>query len=175
MKRRAHSGFTLAELVLVIIVVGILSAVAVEKFGSATEASVPAAGEQMKSLVRFAQKLAIAQNREVYVTASSSYVAVCYDAACTTKVTAPAGKNSETSATLAACGSSTWLCEAAPASMSVAPSSPYVFYFDAEGRPYRSTDASNSDTSSFSTVTISLSGATPAVSISVEAETGYVH
>lgn len=177
-RHRAFSlGFTLVELVLVMILVGVLSTVAIGKFSDQSNVSAPAYADQIRALMRFAQKLAIAQNRPVYVIARPTFVAACFDAACASRVTAPGGSNSGTSATTAACGSTTWYCEAPPTALAVTPATPFpfVFYFSPEGRPFLSGDSTTGDTSTFTSLVLSVTGSTAPILVTVEAETGYVH
>jgi MSHA pilin protein MshC len=80
--------------------------------------------EQLRSILRHAQKVAIAQNQRVYVHLAPGRVAVCLDsdAACAVaerRVRAPGGANSGSAPTRAACGSSSWMCEAPPAGVTM--------------------------------------------------------
>lgn len=79
--KRALSGFSLPELVTVIIIAGALAAIALPKLNQqATDATYFA--DQVKSAVRYAQKQAIAQRRNVYVVVSANDVKLCYAADC---------------------------------------------------------------------------------------------
>jgi len=84
--KRKLNGFSLAELVTVIVIVTMLAAIALPKLNQqATDASYFAS--QVASSVRYAQKQAIAQRRSVFVVVSAAEVKLCYDgAACASPV-----------------------------------------------------------------------------------------
>jgi MSHA pilin protein MshC len=180
-----QAGFTMIELITVMIIIGILSAVGMMRFFDRKGYDADEFVGQAKSILRYGQKVAIAQNRPVYVRLNGASVALCFDSACTAanRVQAPGGANSGTSATLAACSNDgKWQCEAVPSNVSYAltPSAPYsgannFFYFDALGKPYAAVDATTSATSTFAPLTISVSADGTARPIVVEQETGYVH
>ena len=85
---RAARGFTLLELVTVIMILGILAAVTAASFN---QKSIDQTWflEQVRSAVRYAQKTAIAQRRVIYVKVNPStpyQLSLCYDAACASPV-----------------------------------------------------------------------------------------
>jgi len=71
-------GFSLPELVTVIIIVTALAALALPKLNQQATDEVYFA-DQVKSAVRYAQKQAIAQRRNVYVRISATQLKLCYD------------------------------------------------------------------------------------------------
>ena len=61
----------MVELVTVIVVMGILGAIAASRFFDGDTFAGRAYSDQVKSVIRYAQKLAIAQNRRVFVVDAS--------------------------------------------------------------------------------------------------------
>jgi len=144
-------GFTLVELIMVVLLLGILSFFAGSRLNDRNQANARGFAEQVASTLRFAQKAAIAQRRSVYVNidATSRRVRACLDAstACASPLASPGGGALDiTGAT------GLTLTSGAP-----------QFSFDALGRP---SFASNL------TLTTSASGAT--FTITVQPESGYV-
>ncbi|HEU4842864.1 MAG TPA: type II secretion system protein [Burkholderiaceae bacterium] len=190
-RRRAASGFTIVELITVLVVMGILGAVAIARFFDNGPIQAREFADQAKAVIRYGQKLAIAQNRPIYVSATGNRFALCVQPACAagSLVTAPGGNNRGTTATKAQCqtgGSyvSSWMCEGKPDGLTVACSRATevgpngMFFFDAMGRPYNAADAANplGTASTFTTpLTVTFSAGTTSVDVTVEAETGYVH
>ena len=81
MKRRAL-GFTLAELVIVIVVAAILAAIAIPQF-NLREIDAAWFHDQVRSGVRYAQRTAVAQRRCVFVSVTPTQLRLLYgDAAC---------------------------------------------------------------------------------------------
>lgn len=174
--RHRADGFTLVELVVVMVVAGILGAVAAVRFFDKAAFDAAAYGGQTRALLRYAQQHAIAQNRSVYVVVGATRIAVCYDyqadPGCggANRVPAPAGSNSGVAATVAACGDPAWLCEGTPdgLSLALAPAAGYVS-FDALGRPGAAPGVS------FATSTLTIRGESGDDAIVVTEETGYVY
>ena len=80
--RRHASGFTLAELVIVIVVAAILAAIAIPQF-NLREIDATWFHEQVRSGVRYAQRTAVAQRRCVFVFVTPTQLRLRYgDAAC---------------------------------------------------------------------------------------------
>jgi len=156
MLRAKQSGFTLAELIAVVLIVGILSVSATALFG---RGGFDTAGyaDLAQAQVAYARKVAIAQRRTATVTFNSPpntvSLTICQDFPCGLPVVAipsPSGAGNFDSV--------------APAGVALA-TNPVTaaFSFDPQGRP---SFAGNL------TVTISGSGSYP---FTIEQETGYVH
>jgi MSHA pilin protein MshC len=150
--RMKHSlrGFTITELVVVIMIMGVLAAVAVPRFVGTDSFSSRGFYDSAQSVVRFAQKTAIAWRRNVFVCVSANSISAGTAAGCGTPIINPV-----TNAALAA---------TAPGGVTLPA---LAFSFDSAGRPSPNVP-----------VTIALTSTIPgdpARQIVIEAETGYVH
>jgi MSHA pilin protein MshC len=174
------------ELVTVMVVVGILGAIGAARYWDNSVFESRSYSDQVKSIIRYAQKLAITQNRPVFVRSGPNGFAVCFATGCpggAFLAFAPGGSNSGSAATRAYCLDSgnyvaNWMCEGRPSASIVvtsgaAPSEFGVggyFSFDALGRP------SNSNGSFFAApMTLRFTSGTVTDTVTIEAETGYVH
>ncbi len=144
---RLQRGFTLAELAAIMIIVGVLAAVAAPRFFDRSVFENRGFYDEAVSTLRYAQKTAVAQHRFVCVAFTANSITLSYGAtaACGNNLTSPTGV---TPYIVTARGVAAFAAV------------PAAFNFDALGR------ASVAQS-------ITVSGyATP---ITVEAETGYVH
>jgi MSHA pilin protein MshC len=150
-KNSISSGYTLVELVVAIIILGILALVAVPRWIGVDAFGSRAFYDEAQSVVRYAQKTAIAwRGTPVYV--------------CITATTVSARKDSCSGSVLPHPLTGNPLTATAPSGVTLTPT---TFSFDGGGRP-----SPNAQT----TVTVSSGIADdPARQIVVEAETGYVH
>ena len=141
-------GFTLTELIMVIVIAGILAVVVVPRFYDVQVFQSRGFADQVQASLRYAQKIAIAQRRFVCAAFTANSITLTTGAtnACGTPLVSLTGEAS--------------YVINAPSGITFA-ATPEAFSFNALGKP------------SIATQTISINGA--ANSITIEAETGYVH
>ena len=145
--RSTAGGFSIIELTMVIILVGVLAVVAMAKLGRVDSYQVYGFFDGTRAAVRFAQKVAVAQRTNVVVVVSPASIDLCYtSAACALPVIDPATGQA--------------MSVTAPTGVSV--SGPASISFDGLGRAIPGG-------------TITVSGAGVTRSLVVEQETGYVH
>jgi MSHA pilin protein MshC len=170
----------MVELIVVMILVGILGAIGAARFFNRTGFDAAAYAEQGAAMLRYAQKLAIAQNRPVYVQTSNQGIKLCYTATSpcgnNERIAAPSGSNSGSTGTRAFCtgGGSyapAWACEGVPPGAGMTLNGTAVFYFNGLGRPYAATDDGDS---TFTGLSLTVAGDDFTRTISVAQETGYV-
>lgn len=150
----AQTGFTLTELVTVIVIAGILGAVIYNRI-SITSFGTDGYARAVKSAMRYAHKLAVAQRRNVYVTVVSNDVSICYDPGCGTAVLQPASADPFS----------------AISHPGVTPTIGTPFYFDSLGRPH----VTSTTALAAVTLTATVSDGTTSDTVSIEPQTGYVH
>ncbi|MBF5039596.1 prepilin-type N-terminal cleavage/methylation domain-containing protein [Methylophilus sp. 13] len=148
-------GFTLVELVVVIALTGVMVAVAMPRFANGDIFETRGDAGLLSSTLRYAQKTAIAQRRNVYVILNNAVpdtVSLCFDTACNQAVINP-----ETTAAYVFTSSKN--VDITSGNVSVG--------FDALGRVvpnstvnYKATNKKNNAQS---------------VTVTVEADTGYIH
>ena len=144
-------GFSLPELVMVIVIIGILAVMAAPRLMSSQNFLSRGFYDEAKAVVRFAQKTAIARRATITVCVTATEVRAISNANCAAPVAIP---HPVGGAPLAA---------TAPSGVTLAPSAA-SFTFDGLGRPSAA-------------VTINLNSSIaddPARQITIAAETGYV-
>jgi MSHA pilin protein MshC len=150
LESRRGRGFTIVEMVVTIAILGLLAAVVGPRFVGRDAFASRGFHDEAQSVVRYAQKTAIAWRRPVYVCVTATVVSAGSVAGCGTLLVHPATGNA--------------LTTTAPSGVTLTPAS---FGFDGAGRP-----------SPNAQVTIAIASTIagdPARQIVVEAETGYVH
>jgi len=143
--RSEWRGFTLVELIVVIVIVGIVALIAAPRFFSQAGFSAASFQDTAISAMRYAHKLAQAQHTNVYVLSNANSVALCYDAGCASRVLNPTD--------------SAAFVVSAPSGIGISSTN---FYFNSLGQPSAAQ-------------VLAISGDTLARQIVVEPETGYVH
>lgn len=73
-----QKGFTLVELIIVILLLSIVSIVGVSRFANTTTFTQRTVFDQLSLLLKTGQKAAIAQRRTLYVVQSTQDIRICY-------------------------------------------------------------------------------------------------
>jgi prepilin-type N-terminal cleavage/methylation domain-containing protein len=159
---RLCSGFSMMELIVVLIVIGILAVTVTPRFFETSAFETVGFTKQVQGVIQYGQKLATTQRASVYVqlddTADS--VALCY----ANSFPCPANEQ-----VVGPYGEPAYGAQA-PGDVSLETAA--TFYFDAQGRPYQASDTIPDST--FSTLTIKIVGGGDSRDIVVEQESGYV-
>ncbi len=151
MQRRTEHGFTLVELVVVMVLLAVISAVGMSRFASREPFAVQGVADQLVSGLRLAQATALAQRSTVYLQLGSTpaSLTVCLDAGCSQPLSPPGG--------------GAWLIETQDVRLAAG----LNFSLDPSGVP---------SFASAQTVQVSSTGGgNPAQPIVIEAGSGHVH
>jgi MSHA pilin protein MshC len=150
--RKSGAGFTLVELIIVMLVLSILSFAALVRISDQGQNDASGFADQLASTIRFAQKAAVAQRRTVYVNVSPStrQLWACLDTAttCAQPLASPA------SGPLSVTG---------PSDLTLT-SAVTQFQFGSLGQPAAAT-----------TLTLTTSASGKSFNVLIEAVSGYVH
>lgn len=157
----SQRGFTLIELIMVMVVVGILSVFVAPRFFDANVFKSRGFADQVQATLRYAQKEAIAQHRNVCVAITANNIALTIANAIPSLATSPCNTN------LAIPGQSSNTISTPSAAITLSPAT--NFNFDALGKPWDVLGTTPSTVRK----SITISGVTNPVY--VEVETGYVH
>ncbi len=161
-RRGGRSGFTLIELITIMIVVGILAVVVLPRFANLNDFEAVGAADQLNSLIQYARETAVAQRRMVRLDFAADPPTLCQlgtattcSAACISTVALPASYHQAKT----------------PVTVTDNLATTGQICFDALGRPYDSSGLLSAP----KTVSVKDQTGATAETITVENETGYVH
>lgn len=161
------------ELLVLMVLVGILATIGASRFFERADFTAPASAEQLRTMLRFAQKSAIARNTSVYVRFEENRISLCHaepQGTCggAALVRNPGGFTGDDEASRAHCGNADWYCIGRPAGIvwSTTPAPDWI-EFDALGRPLLPGRKPGG-------LALSVASRRDTVTLSVTEETGYV-
>ena len=138
-------GFSLVALIVVLVIASVLAAIALPRLVESDAFEARGFFDAAQAATRYAQKLAVAQRRNVHVVVTASSLSLCYDGGCGSSVTDPVR--------------STPFVLSVPNGVTLAGAN---IFFDGLGRPSAG-------------ATFSVTDSDGARTFVVEADTGYVH
>lgn len=160
---------------MVLVLVGVLGAIGAGRFFDRKGFDAATYAEQVRTMLRYAQKAAIARNASVWVRFEDHRISLCHaepqgGCAAAALVPNPGGFSGADEATRNHCGNADWYCIGKPDSVSWdATPSPDWIRFDALGRPLLPGDMPGG-----LVLSIAAGREAASVSVSVTEETGYV-
>lgn len=158
-----QAGYTVVELVVVLVLMGILAANAMPRFFTASRFDEMGYADAVQSALRYAQKLALASRCDLRVEVTSAGYALFRRQREVTDPPAPACPSGAFTVAVNRPGGQTWT-GTTPAGVSVGA---LDIYFDAWGSPHDT----GSGAAQTATVTLGIGSRT----LSLEPETGYAH
>jgi MSHA pilin protein MshC len=170
---RRHTGFTLVELIVVMIIIAILGAIGAARYVDRRGFDSASFAEQTRAMLRFSQKLAVGRNRAVFTQFNGSTIALCFSSTMPcpagSQVPAMGGNGGAT-----ACAPNTWYCEAPPGTIAyaVSPATATNICFNALGQPGLAS-GNLCNTAAFPNFTVNITGEST-IAVNIAAETGYV-
>ncbi|WP_006788685.1 GspH/FimT family pseudopilin [Thiorhodospira sibirica] len=168
-------GFSLIELVTVLILLGIIAAIAVPRFGGVQQFREYGYAEELIAALRYAQQVAVARNQPVIIAIEPSGVRICLASIENGDNTCPAPNGNSAPHYLQNPGSDRrWdgiqAGQAPPGvSLSVSPSTPLTFAFNGLGEPVHWNNDAWQAVSALMTLTVGTH------TLTLEAHTGYVY
>lgn len=163
-------GFTLIELIMVMVMLGVLAVFAAPRIFNSDDFYARGFHDETLGLLRYAQKTAIAQRRTVCVAFTSNQISLTIAAAASDLTCPPTASLSGPNGTPRIEARSIVTFNPGPVSPSTYP--PTNFNFDGLGRPITGTVDSTGQAVLMARQLIQISKASDVI---VESETGYVH
>lgn len=164
-----QGGFTMVELIIVMVLIGIMAAIAAGRFFDRSGFETRAYADQVRAMLRYAQKAAIARNNPVYVRFEEHRISLCHavpEAGCPAEalVVSPAGFDGDG----AHCGSGSGYCLGKPDGLAwdATPAQDWIM-FDGLGRPVLANGKPAG-------ISLTLSAGSETEQVHVTGETGYV-
>ncbi len=163
-----RNGFTMIELVMVMVLTGILAIAIIPRFANKGVFDAKGFFDQSINMIRYAQKVAIAQRTNVFVNVNAATGTICLtyvaDANCTTTT---ASDKVVALSPMPLTTDQSWMIKTVPAGSGVTIGSALVFSYSALGKPTPVPDPTPNNA-----IVVNINGVGV---ITIERETGYVH